>query len=117
MTAMAARRPMASQVGAKDVSMISAASWKVRPATSQRANRNQTARRRSPVTDAKVAPGTAEERLDRPVEDHDQRHGVDQHDAVFAGDTQPFFHVWTLPLQVSGKKVLQSSFMLTSRMP
>src|SRR5690606_18079219 len=42
--AMAATRPMSSQVGATDVSMMSAASWNVRPTTSQRAYPSHTAR-------------------------------------------------------------------------
>lgn len=36
MTAMAPSFPISSQLGVVDVAMISAASWKVRPPTSQR---------------------------------------------------------------------------------
>ena len=47
MAAIAATRPISSQVGAAVVWTMSAASWKVSPETSQRAKPSQTARRSS----------------------------------------------------------------------
>src|SRR5262245_7950716 len=68
MIAMAPRRPTACQPVVIDVSMMSAASWKVSPATSHRAYRSQTSRRscpegfvrirRRPVTKACTVPMT-----------------------------------------------------------